>query len=87
MVTRPEFAEIPSQLRSQIDEEVRADAFDLLHAEAVERGDLPAPPKTYYDRAPGRLLKILLQISIGGVVGLFATIVCLVMLRSLTTIL
>ncbi len=71
---RPEFSEIPDEIRARIEEEARAMAFSLLHAEAVERGDLPAPPRTYFDGLAGRLLRMAFLILVGFLIGI-ATIV------------
>ncbi|MFQ5747891.1 MAG: hypothetical protein ACE5H3_00355 [Planctomycetota bacterium] len=67
---RPEFAEIPEEIRARIEEEAREMAFTLLHAEAVEQGDLPAPPRTYFDGLAGRILRTVLLILVGFLIGI-----------------
>jgi len=71
---RPEFAEIPAEIRARIEGEAREMAFTLLHAEAVERGDLPAPPRTHFDGLPGRILRTATLVLVGFLIGI-ATII------------
>ena len=81
----PEFDEIPDHIKQQVEEDLRVRVFDVLHAEAVQRGDLPAPPKTLFTRLPGRILVLLMQVGVGAVVGSLAVLVAVLMIRKLAT--
>lgn len=78
-----EFAEIPPSLRQALDAELRREVLDILHQEAVERGDIPPPPPTWFDRWPGRVLSVAFQALLGALMGTFAVILVLYLLRSL----
>ena len=39
-----EFNEIPELVKQQAADRVRSEVFDILHLEAVQRGDVPQPP-------------------------------------------
>ncbi len=78
-----EFVEIPPSLRQSLDALLRREVMDLLHQEAVARGDLPPPPATWFDRWPGRVLSIAFQALLGALVGTVAVILVLYLLRSL----
>lgn len=83
---RPEFAEIPADVRDDIRREVNMAVFDTLHAEAVARKDLAAPPATHFDAAPGRLLSLLLYIAIGGTIGTLTAVMVVFVMRLLVTV-
>jgi len=82
-----DFQEIPNEVRERIDREVEQQVFDLLHAEAVKRKDLPAPPSTLFDKAPGRIVMLLFQIAFGAVFGTWAVIAVVYSIRSMITVL
>lgn len=84
---RPEFAEIPAHVKEVLDPKIRARAFEILHEEAVERGDLGPPPATYFNRLPGRLVMILFAILFGVLVGSLAVVIVLYSIRNLATVL
>ncbi len=84
---RPEFAEIPASVKELLEPRIRGQAFEILHAEAVERGDLGPPPKTYFNRLPGRLVMILFAMLFGVLVGSLAVVIVLYTIRSLATVL
>lgn len=81
-----DFQEIPNEVRERIDREVEQQVFDLLHAEAVKRKDLPAPPSTLFDKAPGRVVMLLFQIAFGAVFGTWAVITVVYTIRSMITV-
>lgn len=83
---RPEFAEIPQHVREGIEIDVRLAAFETLHAEAVSRKDLSAAPGTLFDKMPGRIVRLLLFLSIGGVIGVIACLIAIYLMRLLVTI-
>lgn len=83
---RPEFAEIPESVREVVALDVRAKAFEILHGEAVARKDLSAAPKTQFDKMPGRVVRFILFLGVGGVVGMLACLVAVYMMRILVTI-
>lgn len=83
---RPEFAEIPPSVRETIEMEVRDQAFETLHAEAVARKDISAPPATLFDKTPGRVVSFLLFVATGGAIGTVACILAIYLIRLLTTI-
>jgi hypothetical protein len=82
-----DFQEIPQEVRDRIDREVEQQVFDLLHAEAVKRKELPAPPSTLFDKAPGRIVMLLFQIAFGAVFGTWAVIAVVYSIRSMMTVL
>ena len=84
---RPEFAEIPLSLRETIEMEVRDQAFETLHAEAVARKDLSAPPNTLFDKLPGRITTFLMFVATGGAIGTISCVLAIYLIRLLTTIL
>lgn len=84
---RAEFAEIPAGVRELLETRIRNEAFEILHAEAVERGDLGPPPATYFDRLPGRLVMVLFAILFGVFVGSLSVIIVLYSIRGLATVL
>ena len=85
--SRPEFAEIPADVREDIHREVRLTAFQTLHAEAVARKDLAAAPATMFDALPGRIVSLLLYIAIGGVIGTITCVLVIYIMRLLVTVL
>jgi hypothetical protein len=92
---RPEFAEIPAHVKDLVDPKIRARAFGMLGgfgAQAFEhllqaRGDLGPPPKTYFNRLPGRLVMIFFAILFGVLVGSLAVVIVLYSIRNLATVL
>jgi len=84
---RPEFAEIPASVKELLEPQVRRQAFEILHEEAVERGDLGPPPVTYFNRLPGRVVTVLFAILFGVLLGSLAVIIVLYTIRSLATVL
>lgn len=82
----PEFDEIPREWRENLDREVRAEAFEVLHAEAVARNELPPAPRTWFDRLPGRSLVTSFQILMGAVMGIFAVIAIIQIMRTFRTV-
>lgn len=84
---RPEFAEIPDEVKRRLELELRRRAFDVLHDEAVRRGDLGAPPATWFDRAPGKLLGWLFAAALGLLLGSLSVVVILYTARELATVL
>jgi hypothetical protein len=83
---RPEFAEIPAEVRERCERGLRLQAFEILHAEAVERGDLGLPPATRFDGAAGRLLTILFALALGALLGSVAVMAVLFSIRALAAI-
>jgi hypothetical protein len=83
--TRSEFEEIPAHLKERVEEALQVRVFEVLHAEAVQRGDLPAPPKTLFTQLPGRLLVLLMQIGVGAVVGSIAVLMAVVLIRKFSS--
>lgn len=84
---RPEFAEIPADVKRRLEAELRRRAFEVLHEEAVGRGDLGAPPRTYFDGPAGRILGVLFAISFGVLLGTLSVILVLYTARSLAVVL
>lgn len=82
-----DFQEIPAEVLERVDREVDQQIFELLHAEAVKRKDLPAPPTTQFDKTPGRIVMLLFQIAFGAVFGTWAVIAVVYSIRSLVTVL
>ena len=83
---RPEFAEIPADVRDDIHQEVLLTTFQTLHAEAVARKDIAAPPETRFDAMPGRVITTLLYIAIGGTVGTLTAVLVANAMRLLVTV-
>ena len=83
----PSFAEIPSDLRLQLDQEARSTAFSILQAEAVAAGDLEPDPHPIQKSFAGRSLGVLLQILLGGLCGLVAVLAVQWILRALAIVL
>jgi len=77
-----EVAEIPAELRRRLDRELRAAAFDQLHAEAVERGVLPRAPRAWSEGPFGALLRGLLFLGLGVAAGVVSVVVVLFLLTS-----
>lgn len=84
---RPEFEEIPDEVKDLLDEEIRREVFDALLAEAVARKDLPPPPETWFDKWPGKVLSIITQVEIGALIGVVSVAVVLFLMRQLATVL
>lgn len=84
---RPEFAEIPADLKRRLDAELRRRAFEVLHEEAVRRGDIGPPPRTYFDGAAGRILGLLFAVALGVLLGAISVVLILYLARSLATVL
>ncbi len=84
---RPEFEEIPDDVKDLLDEEIRREVFDALLAEAVARKELPPPPETWFDKWPGKLLGIVTQLEIGALIGVVSVALVLFLMRQLTTVL
>ena len=82
-----EFSEIPELVKKQEADQVRSEVFDILHLEAVQRGDVPQPPHSSYDQLPGRIAKLLFHIGLGTFVGTLAVFACVAAIRKLTTVL
>ncbi len=87
MVDATLFEEIPESVRQSIDQELRIAVLDILHAEAVEAGDLPPSPKPLFDTIVGKLLLLLFQILAGALIGFGAVALTLWLMRSLAAIL
>ena len=83
---RPEFAEIPSSVRAMVELDVRAMAFEILHAEAVASKDLSSPPTTLFDKLPGRISRVLLFLGVGGAIGTLSCVITVYMMRLVVTI-
>lgn len=83
---RPEFSEIPADVREDIRTEVRLTTFQTLHAEAVARKDLAAAPGTNFDSLPGRIVSLLMYIAIGGTIGTLASVLVVYVMRLLVTV-
>lgn len=83
----PEFDEIPDAVKKEVEKKVRREVFDLLHLEAVQRGDISPPPVTSYDKLAGRTAKLFFNIGLGTFVGTIAVFVCVATIRKLTTVL
>ncbi|MDP6849765.1 MAG: hypothetical protein QGH51_08120 [Planctomycetota bacterium] len=82
----PEFDEIPDKLKITTDQEIQAAAMDILHEEAVERGDLPPAPALLFDSAFGGAIRFIFFTLAGGVIGLVANAAVLWITRSLAAI-
>jgi len=83
---RPEYAEIPAELRADIAFDVRAKAFEILHGEAVARKDISAAPNTLFDKMPGRISRFILFIGLGGFVGTLSVLIVIYIMRLIVTI-
>jgi hypothetical protein len=83
---RPEFFEIPADVREDIHREIRLTTFQTLHAEAVARKDLAAAPTTHFDGMPGRIVSLLLYIAIGGLIGTLTCVLVVYIMRLLVTV-
>lgn len=81
-----DYMEIPEEVRERVDREVEMQVFDVLHAEAVKRKDIPAPPRTIFDKTPGRVALLLMQVAVGAVFGSWAVITVVYAIRSLITV-
>lgn len=80
---RPEFEEIPPRLRSEVEAGLREQAFELLHAEAVARGELEAAPAASLG-APRSGLRLLLMLAVGAIGGAAAVAAATALLRWVT---
>lgn len=80
------FAEIPLDVREQLERDLRWEVFDQLHAEAVERGDLPALPRTWFDALPGKVLRLVFLIVLGAAVGALTVAIVIYSIRTFATI-
>ena len=87
MVDQDEFSEIPELIKQQTENQVRSEVFDILHLEAVQRGDVPQPPQTLYDQLAGRIAKLFFHVGLGTFVGTLAAFTCVAIIRKLTTVL
>ena len=83
----PSFAEIPGDLRQQLDQEARSTAFAILQAEAVAAGDLAPDPRPIQQSFAGRSLGVLLQILLGCLCGFIAVLAVQWLLRALAVVL
>ena len=81
-----EFKEIPELLKQQTADQVRSEVFDILHLEAVQRGDVPQPPHTLYNQLAGRIAKLFFHVGLGTFVGTLAVFACVAAIRKLTTV-
>ncbi len=72
--------EIPAPLRRRLDVELRREAFELLHGEAVQDGVLPAAPKAWFEGPLGSLLRTLVSVAFGGLIGLLSVLLVLIVL-------
>ncbi len=81
-----EFSEIPVEVREAADKELHALAMNLLHAEAVERGDLPPAPTPLFDTHLGAGVRLIFVFLCGGVTSLFAVATVLWFTRLLATL-
>lgn len=75
MVGLDDFSEIPDTVKALHEEELRKTALQVIHAESVASGDLPAAPIPLIDRLPGKLSLTFLYISIGAFIGFLAALV------------
>ena len=82
-----EFSEIPELVKQQVVDQIRSEVFDILHLEAVQRGDVPQPPHTLYDQLAGRIAKLFFHIGLGTFTGTLAVFACVAAIRKLTTVL
>jgi hypothetical protein len=83
---RPEFSEIPADVREDIRRDVVFTTFQTLHAEAVARKDLAAAPATRFDAMPGKVASTLLYVAIGGTVGTITAVMVVYVMRLLVTV-
>ncbi|MCP4092186.1 MAG: hypothetical protein GY747_01965 [Planctomycetes bacterium] len=83
---RPEFFEIPADVRADIRAEVRLTTFQTLHAEAVARKDIAAAPTTHFDGIAGRIVSLLLFIAVGGTIGTLTCVLVVYIMRLLVTV-
>ena len=82
-----EFSEIPELVKQQAVDQIRSEVFDVLHLEAVQRGDVPQPPHTLYDQLAGRIAKLFFHVGLGAFTGTLAVFACVAAIRKLTTVL
>lgn len=80
------FAEIPLEVKEQVERDLRWEVFDQLHAEAVQRGELPAPPRTWFDAGPGKFLRLLFALALGGAIGALTVAIVMYSIRSFASI-
>ncbi len=81
---RREFEEIPHQTRREVEEGLRQQAYELLHAEAVERGELDSAPAEAA-AVPRLVLRGLLWLGIGALGGGAAVAAATALLRWVTS--
>ncbi|MBC8327969.1 MAG: hypothetical protein ISR76_09050 [Planctomycetes bacterium] len=73
---------IPADLRRRLDDELRRQAFDLLHQEAVDHGRLPRAPRAWFEGPLGALVRTLLFAGAGAVIGMLGVAVVLFVLTT-----
>ncbi len=73
---------LPGELRRRLDTELRREAFELLHGEAVREGLIAAPPRAAFDGPLGGLLRALLGVAAGAVIGLLAMLIVMLAFTS-----
>ncbi len=83
---RPEFGEIPAEVKARVERSIRLQSFEILHGEAVQRGDIGPPPATRFDKLQGLILKILFSLLLGLLLGMVAVVLTLFLVRSLATV-
>lgn len=83
---RAEFADIPAEVKERQERLIRLQAFEVLHAEAVARGDLGEPPATHFDKLPGRVLTVLFALSFGAMIGSVSVVLMLYVIRTLAAV-
>ncbi|KAA3607532.1 MAG: hypothetical protein DWQ01_15205 [Planctomycetota bacterium] len=81
-----DFAEIPRHVLDQYDQTIDREALEVLYAEAVARGDLPAAPNMMFEGTAGRVLRLVFSVALGAVVGMIAVVMILYLFRSLSTL-
>ncbi len=85
VANRSDFREIPAWLKNDLDVELRRQAFDLLHAEMVARGDLDPPPRPFLGQAPASILRLVCSFGGGGLLGLVGVVLAVLLLRYVTS--
>ncbi|TAH36865.1 MAG: hypothetical protein EYC70_07710 [Planctomycetota bacterium] len=80
------FAEIPLEMREELEVGLRREVFDQLHAESVQRGELPPPPRTWFDGAPGKVLRLVFLAALGAAIGSLTVAIVVYSIRSFATI-
>jgi hypothetical protein len=82
---RPEFAEIPAEVKARVEKNIWRQSFEIMHGEAVQRGDIGPPPTTRFDKWQGLILKILFSLLLGLLLGTVAVVLTLFFIRSIAT--